>query len=206
MSVLSLKRLRPGRRLAIAVFALGLSAAAVALHGHVSETIDTIATERALSARLAANLDAASVTLSAKGAPARKLMLDAATPTLAAVQLQAHVNSLVQEAGLERFRSARPQPPVERNGVPLIGIELTLATEIAGLQRLLTRIEASRPLLLIDALSIVPAPVAIAETGRRASQILEVRLTVLAAMATTNAAVRAQVQTKEVANVPVRRP
>jgi general secretion pathway protein M len=92
--------------------------------------------------------------------------------------LQGVLTRLAEESGV-RISSARPLPDRERGPFTLVGMGLSLTTDIETVQSFLYSVETARPYLFIESADISP----LGGIGRAASgpPMLEVRLDVFAA-------------------------
>lgn len=84
-------------------------------------------------------------------------LLQVATPAVAASELEALLKAVARQAGAD-VRSARILPPVERDGLLEIPIEITVAGGLKEVVRLLHELEGSQKLLTVQALSVKVGP------------------------------------------------
>ncbi|SRR6266498_1313623 len=84
-------------------------------------------------------------------------LLQVATPAVAASELEALLKAVARQAGAD-VRSARILPPVERDGLQEIPIEITVAGGLKEVVRLLHELERSQKLLTVQALSVKVGP------------------------------------------------
>ena len=80
-------------------------------------------------------------------------LLQGATPALAASELETLLKSVARQAGVE-VRSSRTLPPVERDGLQEIPMELTVAGGLKEVVRLLYELDLSEKFLTVQALNV----------------------------------------------------
>lgn len=104
------------------------------------------------------------------------VLLEGGSDALRIAGLQSKLNEAAQGIGA-RLSSTQALPPRELRGVRLIGIQTQLSTTLEQLQKFLFELEAARPLLFVETLSLSRGP---DREGQEVSE-LDVRLTVLGA-------------------------
>ena len=91
--------------------------------------------------------------------------------------LQAQLLGIAGKSGI-RLQSSRTLTASPQEGLQAVGMEMTLQSEIKKLQGLLHRIEAHRPALIVERLTIAPSHGA-TPTGPLAEDTLQINLRIL---------------------------
>lgn len=147
--------------LALAALGAGYTLVAEPVIGHILSARERIAEQQVLRGRLeaAAGRLPEAVTLQREAAarPVGPLLLKGETEAIQLANLQALVGELAAAQGA-RLTGARPLPASDKDGVRLVGLRFDLVADLATLQKLLHRLEAMEPLLVVQALQIRAGP------------------------------------------------
>ena len=155
--------LRKLAAVAVLLGAVGLAyvLAVAAIQARLGGAGEAIAEQRMLLGRLQSEIarragvkrDASPAVLAAT---ANESYLQGESDAVKAARLQAMLKEIAEAAGL-RLASTRALPLREAGRLRLIGMEARLDASMSGLQQLLLALEASRPMVLVQALTIAPS-------------------------------------------------
>lgn len=126
-------------------------------HAQVREGIDsaraTLGRLQAARLELAAGSAVAAAPADRQGEP--PAMLAGTSEAVALANLQASVTAVLARHGV-RPQTMRMLPPLERDSMRLAGLQLEVSTSMETMQRLLHALEAARPVLFIEQLTLEP--------------------------------------------------
>lgn len=123
-----------------------------------SETIDRLEHQMEIYGRVAAGLNDGEKQLQALRAnnPVADLYLSETRPTLAAAQLQQHLNRMIGETGGQVVSTQILQKNATA-ALPTVAIQVHMRGEIDALVNLLYKVESGRPLLFMENLVVTAA-------------------------------------------------
>ena len=158
------KLAKPVRQLlAIVLLVVTIAAAAaltvVPVWSRVTELQDNIETERMTLGRLQAITSGETKTSDierlTKAAREQGIFLAGESESIRFANLQSQLNEIVSAYGVKP-RSTRNLPAREHNDLRLLGVQLQIVAPIEQLQKILFDIEQHKPILMIDAVQIIP--------------------------------------------------
>ena len=104
--------------------------------------------------------------------PLAPFLLTGSNPALAAAGLQRRLQDIAAKHGV-RIVSVRVQPPVPDGPLQRISVQARLSADTAGLRDILYELEANRPYVFVDDLTITARP----RRRNVSSDLLEIRIT-----------------------------
>jgi general secretion pathway protein M len=104
--------------------------------------------------------------------PLAPFLLTGSNPALAAAGLQRRLQEIAAKHGV-RVVSVRAQPPVPDGPLQRISVQARLSGDTAGLRDILYELEANRPYVFVDDLTITARP----RRRKVSSDVLELRIT-----------------------------
>lgn len=104
--------------------------------------------------------------------PLAPFLLTGSNPALAAAGLQRRLQDIAAKHGV-RIVSVRVQPPVPDGPLQRISVQARLSADTAGLRDILYELEANRPYVFVDDLTITARP----RRRNVSSDVLEIRIT-----------------------------
>jgi hypothetical protein len=141
--------------LAALVAAAGLTG--LALAGRVAATASAIEEGRTLLGRLEARFAGAGTGAAPAVAEDRRaLFIEGAGEQIALASLQSHISLLAEAKGL-RLQSSTGLPPQEEGSLRAIGLHIETAGPAEAILELLTGLESSEPVLIVEAMRLSAA-------------------------------------------------
>ncbi len=114
----------------------------------------------------------------------RAVSLPGESEAVQLANLQSQLLGIAERESI-RLQSSRTIAASQREGLHVIGLQMTLQTDMETLQGLIHRIQSHRPLLVVDALSITPAR-GVATEREGSERSLQIDLRVLTVVPTGN--------------------